>query len=75
LDYVSDGIVTKTVIRVEAKVDLNRLIQPFLSARVGSDYDRFQNILITESETGRVIFQHDTTEMRLALTMPERPQS
>jgi hypothetical protein len=66
LDYVSDGILRKTVIRVRAKVDLNRLIQPFLSARVGSDYDRFQNILITETETGRVIFQHDTTELRLA---------
>lgn len=65
LDYVSDGIEDKTVIRVQAKVDLNRLIQPLLSTRVGSDYDRFQNILITESETGRVIFQHDTTEVRL----------
>jgi hypothetical protein len=66
LDYVSDGFVKKTVIRVHAKIDLNRLIQPFLSARVGSDYDQFQNILITESDTGRVIFQHDMTEVRLA---------
>ncbi len=66
LDYVLDGIQDKTVIRVKAKTDLNRLIQPFLSGRVGSDYDQFQNILITESETGRVIFQHDTTEVRLA---------
>ena len=66
LDYVSEGVREKTVIRVQGKLDLNRLIQPFLSARVGSDYDRFQNILITESETGRVIFQYDTTEMRLA---------
>ena len=65
LDYVADGKEEKTVIRVQAKVDLNRLIQPLLSARVGSDYDRFQNILITESETGRVIFQHDMTEVRL----------
>jgi hypothetical protein len=66
LDYVSEGLLHRTVIRVQAKVDLNRLIQPFLSARVGSDYDRFQNVLITETETGRVIFQHDTTELRLA---------
>lgn len=66
LDYVADGILHKTVIRVQAKVDLNRLIQPVLSARIGTDYDRFQNILITESETGRVIFQHDTTEVRLS---------
>src|SRR6185369_17134885 len=66
LDYVSDGFVEKTVIRVHAKIDLNRLIQPFLSARVGSDDDQFQNILITESDTGRVIFQYDTTEVRLA---------
>lgn len=66
MDYVSEGILPKTVIRVQAKTDLNRLIQPFLSARVGSDYDQFQNILITESETARVIFQHDTTEARVA---------
>src|SRR5215213_3129822 len=46
LDYVSEGIEDKTVIRVQGKTDLNRLIQPFLSARVGSDYDQFQNILI-----------------------------
>src|SRR5687768_5173191 len=66
LDYVSEGLVDKTVIRVEAKTDLNRLIRPFLSARVGSDYEQFQDILITESDTGRVIFQHDTTEVRVA---------
>ena len=34
LDYVSEGLLHRTVIRVQAKVDLNRLIQPFLSARV-----------------------------------------
>ena len=66
LDYVAEGILPKTVIRVQAKTDLNRLIQPFLSARVGSDYDQFQNILITEGDTARVIFQHDTTEVRVA---------
>ncbi|HJT29403.1 MAG TPA: cache domain-containing protein [Pyrinomonadaceae bacterium] len=65
-DYVSDGIKDKTVIRVKAKTDLNKLIQPFLSPRVGSEYDQFQNILITESDTARVIFQHDATEVRLA---------
>ena len=65
-EYLSEGKLDKTVIRVEAKTDLNRLIQPFLSARVGSDYEQFQNILITESDSGRVIFQHDTTEVRVA---------
>lgn len=66
LDYVADGVDEKTVIRVQAKVDLNKLIQPFLSARVGSDPDQFQNILIAESDTARVIFQHDATQIRLA---------
>ena len=64
-DYVSDGLVDKTVIRVQAKTDLNKLIQPFLSARVGADPDQFQNILIAETDTARVIFQHDTTQIRL----------
>jgi ABC-type multidrug transport system fused ATPase/permease subunit len=66
LDYVADGLLEKTVIRVQAKVDLNKLIQPFLSARVGSDPDQFQNIVIAESDTARVIFQHDATQIRLA---------
>ncbi|HET9713158.1 MAG TPA: hypothetical protein VFP64_14790, partial [Pyrinomonadaceae bacterium] len=66
LDYVADGQRDKTVIRVQAKVDLNKLIQPFLSARVGSDPDQFQNILIAEADTARVIFQHDATQIRLA---------
>src|SRR5215217_1485893 len=66
LDYVSEGISPNTVIRVQAKTDLNKLIQPFLSTRVGSDTDQFQNILITEADNGRVIFQYDTTQVRLA---------
>lgn len=66
LDYLAEGLVEKTVIRVQAKVDLNKLIQPFLSARVGSDPDQFQNILIAEADTARVIFQHDATQIRLA---------
>jgi len=66
LDYVAEGVEDKTVIRVQAKVDLNKLIQPFLSARVGSDPDQFQNIVIAESDTARVIFQHDATQIRLA---------
>ncbi len=66
LDYLAEGLVEKTVIRVQAKVDVNKLIQPFLSARVGSDPDQFQNILIAEADTARVIFQHDATQIRLA---------
>jgi ABC-type multidrug transport system fused ATPase/permease subunit len=66
LDYLAEGVEEKTVIRVQAKVDLNKLIQPFLSARVGSDPDQFQNILIAESDTTRVIFQLDATQIRLA---------
>jgi hypothetical protein len=66
LDYVSEGIEEKTVVRVQAKADLSRLIQPFLSARVGSDPDQFQNLLIAETDSGRVIFQNDKTQVRLA---------
>ena len=66
LDYVTDGLAEKTVIRVQAKLDLNKLIQPFLSARVGPDPDQFQNIFIAEADTARVLFQHDATQIRLA---------
>jgi Cache domain len=66
LDYVSEGLEKKTVIRVQAKTDLNRLIQPFLSTRVGSEPGQFQNILISEADTARVIYQYDTSQVRLA---------
>jgi Cache domain len=66
LDYLSEGKKDKTVIRVQAKTDLNRLVQPFLSTRVGSDPGQFKNILISEADTARVIFQYDTSQVRLA---------
>jgi hypothetical protein len=66
LDYVSNGWEAGTVIRVQAKTELNGLIQPFLMARIGSHPDQFQNILIAEAETARVILQYDTTQVRLA---------
>ena len=65
-DYVSNGLEAGTVIRVQAKSELNGLIQPFLTARIGSQPDQFQNILIAEAETARVILQYDTTQIRLA---------
>ena len=66
LDYVSNGLDEGTVIRVQAKTELNSLIQPFLAARIGSRPDQFQNMLIAEADTARVILQYDTTEIRLA---------
>lgn len=66
LEYLSEGVEDKTVIRVQAKLDLNRLIQPFLSTRVGANSDQFQNVLIAESDTARVIFQQDSTQVRIA---------
>ncbi len=66
IDYVANGVEAGTLIKVQAKTDLNGLIQPFLTARVGSQPDQFQNILIAEAETARVIVQHDTTQVRLA---------
>jgi len=65
-DYISEGLKQNTVIRVQAKTDLNRLLQPFLSARIGSDPDQFQNILIAEADTAKVIYQHDPAQVRLA---------
>ena len=65
-DYVSNGFDAGTVFRVQAKTELSGLIQPFLSARVGSQPDQFQNLMIAEAETARVILQYDTTQVRLA---------
>jgi hypothetical protein len=65
-DYVSNGLEEGTVIRVQAKTELNGLIHSFLTARIGSHPDQFQNILIAEADTARVILQHDTTQIRLA---------
>jgi hypothetical protein len=65
-DYVADGLEAGTVIRVQAKTELNGLIHPFLTARTGSHPDQFQNILIAEADTARVILQYDMTQIRLA---------
>ena len=65
-DYISEGQKPNTVIRVQAKTDLNKLLQSILSARVGSNPDQFQNILIAEVETAKVIYQDDPAQVRLA---------
>jgi hypothetical protein len=65
-DYISEGEKPNTVIRVQAKTDLNKLLQSILSARVGSNPDQFQNILIAEAETAKVIYQDDPAQVRLA---------
>ena len=65
-DYVAHGAEPGTVIRVQAKTELGSLIQPFLTARIGPNPDQFQNILIAEADSARVILQHDTTQIRLA---------
>ena len=65
-DYFADGVEAGTIIKVQAKMELNGLIQPFLSARIGSNPDQFQDILIAQADTARVILQYDTTQVRLA---------
>jgi hypothetical protein len=68
LNYVSEPTASKKVVTVQAKADLNSLVRPILSRRdnIGaSDRDQFQNILIAERATGRVIFQLDSSEIRL----------
>lgn len=71
---------TKNLVAVRAKVDLSDLLQPLLNPRTyvaGAERDQFQNILISEAATGKVIFQQDTTQVRLAsldkLTSAEDP--
>ena len=65
-DYISEGQKQNTVIRVQVKTDLNKLLQSILSARVGANPDQFQNILIAEADTAKVIYQHDPAQVRLA---------
>lgn len=53
----------------QAKIDFNGLLQPFLATRThiaGDERDQFENILVSEAGTGRIIFQQDATEVRLA---------
>jgi hypothetical protein len=68
LDYVSDVISSKKVVRVQGKVDLNSLVQPFMSfsSSVGLEKGQFENLLISEADSARVIFQNDPTQLRLA---------
>ena len=65
-DYVSEGKKENTVIRVQAKTDLNKLLQSVLAARVGSNPDQFQNIVIADADTAKVVYQHDPAQVRLA---------
>ena len=65
-DYISEGKKENTVIRVQAKTDLNKLLQSVLSARVGSNPDQFQNILIADADTAKIVYQHDPAQLRLA---------
>jgi hypothetical protein len=68
LDYVSDTISSNQVMRVQAKVDLNSLVQPFMrfTSTIGLERGQFENILISEADNARVIFQNDPTQIRLA---------
>ena len=69
LTYVSKSGTDNGLVKVQAKADLQRLLQPLLSTRAhiaGAERDQFQNILISEAGTGRVIYQNDTTQVRLA---------
>ena len=55
--------------KVQAKTDLQSLLHSLLSTRAhsgGAERDQFQDILISEAETGKVVFQNDTTQVRLA---------
>jgi hypothetical protein len=80
VNSVSPSRDAKTLVTVQAKVDLSDLLQPLLNPRTyvaGAERDQFQNILIAEAATGKVIFQQDTTQVRLAsldkLTSAEDP--
>jgi len=68
--YVTEGRPDNhTYIKVRAKADLQNLLQPLLNTRThlgNSERDQFQNIFISDLASGKVIFEHDTTQVRLA---------
>jgi hypothetical protein len=71
LTYISESKSNSRngIVKVQAKADLQGLLQPLLSTRAhiaGAERDQFQDILISETGTGKVIFQNDTTQVRLA---------
>jgi hypothetical protein len=69
LNYISESKSKNGIVKVQAKADLQSLLQPLLSTRAhiaGAERDQFQDILISETGTGKVIFQNDTTQVRLA---------
>jgi hypothetical protein len=78
--YVTQSVDTKAPVIVHANTDLSNLLQPLLMTRThiaGDERDQFENILVSETGTGRIIFQQDATEVRLAslagLTLADDP--
>jgi len=69
--YITEGSPKKhTYQKIRAKADLQSLLQPLLDTRGplgNAERDQFQNIFISDLATGKVIFEHDTTQVRLAL--------
>ena len=68
LNYQSNPTKDKKVILVKAKTNFNNLLQPLLARRenIGDAVgDEFQDLLIAEAN-GRVFFQLDPSEVRLA---------
>lgn len=68
--YITEGLRNHAHLKIRAKADLQNLLQPLLNTRSlmgNAERDQFQNIFISDLVTGKVIFEHDTTQVRLAL--------
>jgi len=68
--YITQEPDKKGYVKVRAKADLQSLLQPLLDTRTplgNTERDQFQNIFISEQSNGKVIFEHDTTQLRLSL--------
>ena len=69
LNYQSNPTKDKKIIVVKAKTNFNNLLQPILARRenIGDSFgDEFQDLLLADAATGRVFFQLDPSEVRLA---------
>ena len=69
LNYSSQPTADKQVVVVNARTDFRNLLQPLLALRenIGDAAgDQFQDLLIAEATNGKVFFQLDPSELRLA---------
>lgn len=68
--YITKRSNKREYVRVRAQANLQDLLRPLMNVRThlgNAERDQFQNIFISDLATGKVIFEQDTTQIRLAL--------